>query len=840
MANITIDGNEVEVPDGTLILEAAQTLGIDVPTFCYQKRFAPLASCRMCLVSIENSPKMQPACATRVTDGMIVHTASEQVAQTRQSMLELLLANHPLDCPVCDKGGECELQDMVFKYGAGASRFRDQKRVFRSRDLSLNDVIIFNANRCIQCQRCVRMCEDVVGAVALGTIEKGMDSEITGFENSLTGCDHCGNCIEVCPVGALMSQPYRYKARPWDLVETETTCPFCGTGCQLTVSAREGELARVKSKYETGVNGETLCVKGRFGIDFIDSDNRIETPMARRNGALEPVSWDDALKSLRDHMGAPENIDGRRIGGLASAQLSNETLYLFQKMFRTVFRSNNIDSSNRWVSGIYDTLPGLFGDLYSRELLEDVISADAVFVIGSNVTDDNPVTDYLLRGKVRQRANQLFLASLRPSRLDADAHAHLRLLPGDEAVVISAIAELVSPSHDEMPHPAAAPFADFVQQVAATLKADNTASITVLVGMELLRAPHARLALQWLERLLRRLQHSGKRVALQFMFDRCNQQGAWEMGVLPDHLPGWQKNGQASFEQAWDMQLAPDTGADIHALLRLCAEGAMDCIYLLGSDPLSAYPDRPLVEKALSSTSLVVVQASHHSASTQCADIVLPAAAFGEETGTVTNNEGRIQLARKFRAPIGKARCNSDILRQVAETFDYTLCGPKLEDTFSEIARLVPSFTGLSLADIGEEGALSTSPGLIKNDVPGDLPLPFGIDRVWKSDGKLTLVTGECRFHAGYVSEHSATLSSITAHAYVEIADSVCQALGLKSGEMARVRSPHGETTLKIKSSKKFPPGLAFIPDNFASQRLNQLFKQGEFSCPVEILSNET
>ena len=248
MAIVTIDGNEMEVADGTLILEAAKARGIPIPTFCYLERLAPMASCRMCLIEVEGLGKLQPACATRVADGMVVRTDTPRVAEIRESMLEMLLANHPLDCPICDKAGECELQDMVHTYGAGESRFRDEKRVFRTKDVLLNPVIVFNANRCIQCQRCVRICEEVVGAVALGTIEKGMDSEVTGFDNSLAGCDHCGNCIEVCPVGALMSQPYRYKARPWDLTETDTACPFCGTGCQLTVGMRDGELARVRSK----------------------------------------------------------------------------------------------------------------------------------------------------------------------------------------------------------------------------------------------------------------------------------------------------------------------------------------------------------------------------------------------------------------------------------------------------------------------------------------------------------------------------------------------------------------------------------------------------------------
>ncbi|WP_282610180.1 NADH-quinone oxidoreductase subunit NuoG [Pelagibius sp. Alg239-R121] len=842
MVHVTIDGIELDVSEGTLILEAAQSQNIAVPTFCYQKRLAPLASCRMCLVSVENMPKLQPACATPVTDGMVVHTASEQVALTRQSMLELLLANHPLDCPVCDKGGECELQDMVFEYGAGASRFRDQKRVFRSRDLSLNQVIIFNANRCIQCQRCVRICEDVVGAVALGTIDKGMDSEVTGFENSLDDCDHCGNCIEVCPVGALMSQPYRYKARPWDLVETETTCPFCGTGCQLTIGARDGELARVRSKYETGINGETLCVKGRFGIDYIDSEQRIETPLVRRNGALEPASWNDAFDAMRGHIGDQSDIDGRRIGGLASAQLSNETLYLFQKMLRTVFHTNNIDSSNRWTGGIYDELPGLIGGLYSRQSLEEVISADVVLVVGSNVTDDNPVTDYLLRSKIRQQKNHLFLASVRPSRLDADASACVRLLPGDEAVLISTITNRIFDSRAGTHQSGVESLAEFSRQCAEAVKAATT--VTVLVGMDFLRTPNAKLALPWLDGLIRRLQGSGKAAALQFLFDRCNQLGAWEMGVLPNHLPGWQKNGERLFEQAWDVQLSSDPGADIHEMLRRCAAGAMDCLYILGSDPMSAYPDRIQVENALSSADLLIVQASHHSATTKLADIVLPGAAFGEEAGTVMNNEGRIQSIRAFRPPIADTRRNIDILTQITEIFGGNFCGYSLgnlkpEHVFSEITQLVPSFAELSPANVAEEGALSRRAGY--RDIPQSsaLPLPSSVERTGQSNGKLTLVTGDCGFHSGYASEHSATLSGIRAEAYVEVRQSDCQAMGFAQGDLVKIRSPHGETTLSIRTNKQFPPGLAFVPENFASQHLNRLFKQGEFSCLVEILPNE-
>ena len=834
MAKVTIDGIDLDVPDGTLILEAAKAQGIDVPTFCYMKRLTPLASCRMCLVAIDGSPKLQPACATSVMDGMVVHTATEQVAETRRTMLELLLANPPLDCPICDKAGECELQDQVFEYGAGVSRFHDEKRVFRSQDLPLNKVIIFNANRCIQCQRCVRICEETVGAVALGTIEKGMDSEITGFENSLASCDHCGNCIEVCPVGALMSEPYRYKARPWDLVETDTTCPFCGTGCQLTVGARDGQLSRVRSKYETGINEETLCVKGRFGIDFIDSKDRIESPLLRRNGDLVPASWEEAYATLREHISSPATVDGSRIGGLASPQNSCETLYLFQKMMRMVFRTNNIDSSNRLASGIYTALPRVFSDLYTRRPLREILEADSILVVGSNVTDDNPVSDYLLRETLRQRGSKLFLVSARPSRLDKDSCAHLRLLPGDEASLIALLDNELAGTAEA----ATAPLQEFVQKAAATFKSAST--VTVLIGMDLLRAPQAKVALQWLNQFLRRLQGLGKQVALQFLFDRSNQMGAWEMGVLPTHLAGWQSIGESQCEQVWGERLPSETGADIHAMLQRCAVGEMDCLYLLGSDPLSAYLDRNLVEKALSSVGLLVVQAAYHSATTAHANIVLPGATFGEETGTMISNDGRVQMMRQVRRPLGNARRNLDILRQVAESFDYDLGVTAPQNAFAEFAQLAPSFRGLSFTDIGEAGALTVPAESVGGDEPDELPVPPRSDGAQLDQGKLMLVTGDCGFHSGYASERSTTLSSILGEAYVEIGHADGEAMGLAQGDGVIVRSRRGETRTKLRLSKHFPPGVAFIPENFAGQLLNRLFSQGEYPCPVDILPDHT
>ncbi|WP_419902644.1 NADH-quinone oxidoreductase subunit NuoG [Kiloniella sp.] len=850
MVNITIDGKEYEIADGSLILEAVMGVGIHIPTFCYQKRLTPLASCRMCLVEIEGQPKMAPACVTRVADGMVVNTSTPTVSKTRESMLELLLANHPLDCPICDKAGECELQDTVFEYGAGVSSFRDEKRVFRSQDLSLNQVIIFNANRCIQCQRCVRMCEEVVGAVALGTMDRGMDSEITGFENSLSGCDHCGNCIEVCPVGALMSQPYRYTSRPWDLIETDTTCGYCGTGCQLSVGLRDGKLARVRSKYETGINGETLCVKGRFGIDFMDSKDRLTTPMVRKQGELVPVSWEEAMGVLALHVKA---YSGQGcFAGLASAGLSCEVLYLFQKMMRTALQTNHIDSSIRWSSPepigekLYDVLPSLMTGFYTRKPIEKILEADCLLVVGSHVTDENPVTDYLIRQSQQLRANRLLLASARPSRLDSLAVATQRLLPGWEAHLFAALeADLT----EGITGKSEAVLQTFISTGSGLVKSSSTVSI--LIGPDILRAPNAGEALQWLQTYAVTLKSLGKQVAIQCLFDRSNQMGAWELGLLPNVLPGWHDitnaDHRAYFEKAWQSPLPREEGEDLHGILRRCAAGDMDMLYCVQSDPLTFYPDRALVDHALSKVKMLVVQASHRSPTTECADILLPCAVYTEESGTVLNNEGRLQKRCSIRPPLSNAKENIDIFQGVFEAIGRSPDVRAAEEIFAEMCALVPSLSGMKFTDIKQEGMFpeikSMSPIRSLQLPPTSLPNaetlivePPNSEVAYsgsRDDSTFMLITGECRFHSGGTSFYSETLKELEAEAYVEMNQDIALELGISQGDQVTISNASGEISLPVRLNKHFERRTLFIPENFSDLQLNRLWSKGTYPCPV-------
>jgi NADH-quinone oxidoreductase subunit G len=621
-----------------------------------------------------------------------------------------------------------------------------------------------------------------------------------------------------------MSFPYRYKARPWDLAETDTVCPHCGTGCQLTVGARKGEFMRVRSKAEHGVNRETLCVRGRFGLDFVESRDRIKRPMVRRDGTLVPVSWEDAGDYLQQRLSA---VAAKPAGGLASPRLPNEMLYQFQKMMRTVFRTNNIDCSSRW-STPFDALGPLVAAFYARAPLQDVIGNDCVLVVGGNVTDENPVTEYLLRDATRRRQTRLLMLSARPSRLDADARAVVRVPPGGEAASLAAIVADIGAANGGA---VAAADSDETNGLATALLAGR--SVTVLVSADLLRSPQARATLQQLNNLLQVLRVLGKGPAMQFLFDRANQLGAWDMGVLPVVLPGLRAvddaAARATLERAWSAEIPSAPGADFDAMLELCDTGRMGALYIAGSDPLISYPDREFVQRALRAADLLIVQDAFLTDTAGLADVVLPAASYGEESGTFTNNEGRIQKVCKFREPAHEARGNLAIFDFVAALRNQALRPSIQNGIFDEIARLVPAYEGLAQDRLGFDGAFTKAsrvPPVGEFFAP---PLaPTATDR-------LMLITGNCLFHNGYLSEHSEILNTVADDPYVEMSARDAVQLGLSDGDQVVVRSARSELTAQLKVNKRFPTGLVFVPENYKALRLNRLMRRGEYPCPVDV-----
>jgi NADH-quinone oxidoreductase subunit G len=415
---ITVDGKKITAPAGTLLIEACKAVGIEVPSFCYYPGLSLQAACRMCLVRIEKMPKLQTACTVPITDGMVVTTDSDEVRQARKSMIELLLGNHPLDCPVCDAGGECELQDMTFKYGAAESRYMEGK--LHKEEQQWSPVVYFDRPRCILCYRCVRVCGEGMDVWALGIQNRGSGSVIAPNRDDHLECEECGMCIDICPVGALTSGAYRYKTRPWEMKHVGTICTHCGDGCKTTLGVRRSDtgmdIVRGDNRDKGGINGDFLCIKGRYAFDYFDHPARLRQPLLRKNGKLTPVTWEEAvdhagkrLREIRDSRG------GQAIGVIGSNRTTNEENYLLQKFARTVLGTNSIDHHR--TADFAAFARAIAGKQNVTATMREVFSAPAILLIGNDPTEQHPLLAWNIRTTVRLNRARLTVVNSRPIKL---------------------------------------------------------------------------------------------------------------------------------------------------------------------------------------------------------------------------------------------------------------------------------------------------------------------------------------------------------------------------------------------------------------------------------------
>ncbi len=429
LVKLTIDGRPVEIEKGTLLIEAARQSGIEIPAFCYYEGLTLQAACRMCLVEVEKTPKLQVGCTLPVGEGMIVHTDSDLVKQARKGTLEMLLTNHPLDCPVCDKGGECELQDMVFRYGAGESRFTERKHHVDEKQWS--PVVFFDAPRCILCYRCVRVCNEGMGVNALGVSDRGAISEIIPNGQDHLECDECGACIDICPVGALTSGIYRYQTRPWEMEHVGTICTHCSDGCRTTLGVRNGKIIRGNNRDRSGINNEFLCIKGRYGFDFVDHPERLQSPMLRAGDTFEPVSWSKAIETIAGRFSNIKNRGGH-FGIIGSNHTTNEENFFLAKLARQGVGTKNIDHHRTGdLTTFFDALSGRNDALATTN---DLYNAKAVLIVGSDLAQQHPLLSFQARANYRHHAAHIYTATSGAVREDKYSAAprpwrRLRFLP---------------------------------------------------------------------------------------------------------------------------------------------------------------------------------------------------------------------------------------------------------------------------------------------------------------------------------------------------------------------------------------------------------------------------
>jgi NADH-quinone oxidoreductase subunit G len=620
MADVTftVDGKKLTAPAGTLLIEACRKAGIEIPDFCYYPGLSLQAACRMCLVRMAKVPKLQTACTTTVAEGQEFITDSPEITQARKAMTELLLGNHPLDCPVCDAGGECELQDMNFAYGAGESLFTEAKN--HRDEQRWSPAVFFDRPRCILCYRCVRVCGEGMDVWALGISGRGVSSTIVPNDGNRLDCEQCGMCIDICPVGALTSGTYRYKTRPWEMNHVSTVCTHCADGCKVTLGLRQiegrAEIIRADNRDKSGINNDFLCAKGRFGFDFTASSERLTTPLVRNAaGKLESATWEDALraaatrlKEIRDSRG------GAAIGVIGSNRTTNEENYLLQKFARTVLNTNNIDHER--TTDYLAFASALAGHTGITAGLREIAAAPAILVIGGDPTNEHPMLAWALRTGARLNKARIYVANHQEIKLERQAKASLILSSG---------------GYNTLPGILERGESDFAKAVLAE------EALIVIFGEEFRGADVESLVAWGLKR-----GPNSDSVRFAYLGDHSNSRGAADMGLLPDRLPGYVPlTAPGVFAEYAGLPQSP--GMSLPQSLQAAGKGNLAALFVVGANPVAKLG---LDQDALKNTFLIA-QDLFLTETAALADVVFPAASLYEKSGTVTNTFGDVQMVRK-------------------------------------------------------------------------------------------------------------------------------------------------------------------------------------------------
>jgi len=729
LVSLTIDGKKLTVPAGTLLIEAAKQAGIEIPSFCYYPGLSLQGACRMCLVAIEQMPRLQTACTTVVADDMVVRTQTDEVKNARKAMLEFLLTNHPLDCPVCDKGGECELQDAVFRYGAAETRFLESK--LHEEEKKFSSLVYYDRPRCILCYRCIRVCDEVMDVNAYGIGFRGAQSVIIPNRGDHLECEECGACIDICPVGALTSGTYRYKTRPWELTYTATICNHCGDGCKATLAIRNNEIIRANNRDRSGINGEFLCVKGRFGWDFVNSEKRLTAPLVRRNGRQELSTWEEALRLASDRLKDVLATHGpESVAVVGSNRTTNEENYLLQRWARAVLGTHNVDHHR---TADYSSLVRALnraGDAGRYATLGDLGRASSLLLIGNDPTHQHPLIALQIRQAVQQHGARLYIVNASEIKLRRQASLYLKVKAYGEP---DAVRGLVG---KQLP-PAAVFPGGLAELDALRARLLSERDTIVIVGDTIKGETLEELVLWGLT-----LPGETRFVALG---DYANSRGAADMGVLPGSLPGYlpvaDPQSRARYESLWECRLPAEPGRNLQEILAGIRTGEIRALAVFGANPVKTFQ---VDTRHVANLSFLLVVDLFPTETAELADVVLPAASFAEKSGTVTNTCGQIQAIQKSMRKAG-TRSDLEILLTLARCFGQKWPYSSSEDVLREIVANVPGYA-VSLPNLILGQAVATCP----EGTPPALERP---DLVFSSRDSL--------FTSGTVSRYSWALSSV-------------------------------------------------------------------------------
>lgn len=829
MITITINGKEIKLERPVTILEAAEMHGIKIPHFCYHPLLERWGGCRMCLVEVEKIAKLQASCTLYVTDGMVIRTESDEISRVRKAMLEFLLINHPLDCPYCDKAGECTLQDLTIRYGAAAGRFEEGKRKHPE---SFDDpLIVRNMERCISCTRCVRMCDKVQGASAISMVNRSSKTFVEPFSGERYDCEYCGGCITVCPVGAMMSRLHRHAYRPWQIEkEVNTVCSYCGVGCSMVLQTRANNIIRVIPRPEVGINKGILCAKGYFGYGYIQVGERLTAPLIRRNGKLQETTWDEALTVVADRLkDIKERSGGESIGGIASARCTNEENYVFQKLMRAGLGSNNIDSISRMGFAVAQRyIEDVLGQGATANIISGIPNSEGIIVIGGDPCHINPVLGIQVR-KAFRRGAMIFAIGYNPG-LKRHKTYNISPCPFTEATLLSGILkELVRliepPGNNEAFEEKIKGFKgvteDEIKRICGinlgdidnAIKSLSTmSSISLIIGPDIIQRSDSRTNLFLLTAIAYIL-----KARVYLLSERPNEQGAIDMGCLPDTLPGGRPLEIESFrkrdEGLWGAEIPSTKGLSLLEMIDAANSGSIKALYIMGENPVYNLPDGSFVKASLEKLEFLVVQDIFMSETSEIADVVLPSLGWAEKEGTYTNLERRIQRLKKAIDRDGME--DWMILSEIGEKIELKMPYNSSEDIMSEISKVSPLHAGLTYNDIERGLDLWPYKGApLRHKVgAGD----WQLTEAWipSEKDKLYLSIERHMFLSGTISRHSTALNSIYQEPCIKIGPDIAKSVGLNNGEIATIKTEKGSINLPVKIEKGIPDSIVLLTNNF-------------------------
>ncbi|MFS1104833.1 formate dehydrogenase subunit alpha [Enterococcus faecalis] len=869
---LSIDNQEVTVPKGTTILEAAKTLGVEIPTLCHLKELAPDGSCRMCVVEVEGGRRggLTTACTAHCQEDMVVSTHSEKVVDSRRFILDLLLSNHKLECFSCGKNGDCQLQQYALDYGIDATSFTEGKRMPCHQEDTSNPFFSYDPEKCIMCRRCARVCQlrqgrDVLSIANRGFETKMMPSYGQAFDQSI--CESCGNCVSSCPTGALTAKDTK-EYRKWETQKIPTTCPHCGTGCQMNLLVKNNRLVGVEP-LDGPANKNLLCVKGKFAsYKFVGSGDRLTEPLIKRNGIFEPASWEEALTLVSSKFNEIKAENGPdALAGFSCSRATNEDNYVFQKMVRAAFGTNNVDNCARVchsasVHGLAQTLGSGAMTNPIADITEDV---DMILLVGSNPEEAHPVIGAQIRQAI-QRETQVVVVDPRKINLVKDSALHLQVQAGTNVAFANGMMHVIlkeglADHHfieertegfldlekmvaDYTPekvaeichiHPE-----DLIQAARMYAKAEKAPIIYCLGVTEHSTGTEGVMSMSNLAMLVGKVGKPG--CGVNPLRGQNNVQGACDMGCMPYDFPGYQKVNNPEvidkFEKAWHVPLNRNTGLTSTKVLPAATAGNVKGLYIFGEDPIVTDPDTGHVRQALESLDFLVVQELFMTETAAYADVVLPGISYAEKDGTFTNTERRVQRVRKAVEPRGQAREDYEIFCEVMTRMGYPCAYESAKEIMKEISAVTPSFGGINYERLEKESLQWPCRSLTDPGTPimhvGSFARGKGLFKAipYKQAQELPdeeypylMSTGRMLYHYNTRAMTGRTegINQIANHSYIEINAVDAQALGIQEGDKVEVHSRRGKIETYAAVGNRVFPQEVFMTFHFPDGNVNEI-----------------